>query len=477
MTGRRVGIGLLVVPLLMIGRAPAQEAPDIPSELQKTYGAFAAAMVEGDADAAIAFYAENAVVLVDHEHLYRGWQAIRDGFLAEYLEIASQADDEGAGTEIGVDGAVVGEGVVTLAGRYTNPSGAAGIYSNTWERQADGSWKLAASALTFEASDPMPGPSAGGFSCTQVLGFSQSMEWYAGLSVRDLRRRGTRPDLSALAPDAYLPGWQGRFFMGAAVEEWRDPEYPGWSGAHRRAHETPAHCGRDEIDRVVFNVSGTARSPDAWAGAVDSVADLIRSKFPAVRRVVMQPVVGAPEGKCTDVQAARTHLAVVEGIRRAADRGGITAGPSPKVASCDQFSDDLGHLTEEGAGHVRRILREHYRSSTAGPDQSDRPGEMIVHTTLRPPNQDIYLVERPGAEPRPVTDHPALDYNATFSPDGEWIAFVSDRGGMADEFLLTDDPQPYGEIWAVPVEGGDAVRLTNDKWEDGLPRRGISGRR
>ena len=58
------------------------------------------------------------------------------------------------------------------------------------------------------------------------------------------------------------------------------------------------------------------------------------------------------------------------------------------------------------------------------------------------------------------------------SPDGEWVSFVSDRGGMADEFLLTDDTQPYGDIWAVPVDRGEAVQLTDDKWEDGLPRWG-----
>lgn len=206
----------------------------------------------------------------------------------------------------------------------------------------------------------------GPFACTQVLGFSQSMEWYAGLSVADHRDQGTRPDLSALEPDAFLPGWQGRFFMGAAVEEWADPEYPGWSGAHRRAHETPEHCGGDEVDRVVFNVSGAARPPEAWASAVDSVADVIRAKFPAVRRIVMQPVVGAPDGGCRDVRSARNHPVIAEGIRRAADQDGITVGPSPKVANCDQFSDALGHLTVEGAEHVRRTLRDHYRPSTAG---------------------------------------------------------------------------------------------------------------
>ena len=265
---------LCAVFLVAPARSLAQEEPAIPEDLQRTYGAFAAALIEGDAETAIEFYAEDAVVLVDHEHVYRGRAAILDGFLRGYLEDASGAEEDGSGTEIGVDRVVVGEDVVTLAGRYANQAGAAGVYSNTWQRQADGSWKLAASVLTFGSSVRTPSRSETGFSCTQVLGFSQSMEWYAGLSLADYVDRNARPDLSALDPDAFLPAWQGRFFMGAAVERWTDPDFAGWSGPDRLAHETPARCGRDEVDRVVFNVSGAARSPDAWAAAVDSVADV-----------------------------------------------------------------------------------------------------------------------------------------------------------------------------------------------------------
>lgn len=366
--------GVRLVLLLTISASPVevvgQGTTAIPEDLQATYGAFATAMVEGSAEEAIEFYAADAVVLVDHEHVYYGRPAIREGFLVDYLEVASRAVEDGARTEIEVDRVVVGEGVVTLAGRYTNPTGAAGVYSNTWALQADGSWKLAASVLTFESSVATPSNSGGSFSCTQVLGFSQSMEWYAGLSIAEYVEEDARPDLSALEPDAFLPEWQGRFFMGAAVEKWRDPDFTGWSGAHRLAHETPAHCARDEVDRVVFNVSGEARSPRAWSAAVDSVAGLIRSKFPEVREIVMQPVVGAPEGECADVRAARNQPVIAESIRRAADEGDLTAGPSPKVASCDQFSDALGHLTVEGAEHVRRTLRERYRPSTAAPGRA-----------------------------------------------------------------------------------------------------------
>lgn len=81
----------------------------------------------------------------------------------------------------------------------------------------------------------------------------------------------------------------------------------------------------------------------------------------------MQPVVGAPKGMCQHVRAARNHPVIVEGIRRAADRGEIAAGPSPEVAGCDPFSDALGHLTVEGSERARRTLREYYRSSTVAP--------------------------------------------------------------------------------------------------------------
>ena len=74
--------------------------------------------------------------------------------------------------------------------------------------------------------------------------------------------------------------------------------------------------------------------------------------------------------------------------------------------------------------------------------------ELIVHTTLRPANQDVYLVDDPAVEPRRVTEDPALDYNATFSPDGRWLVFTSDRNGSPDLYALDLD------------EGGEPVRLT-----------------
>lgn len=62
--------------------------------------------------------------------------------------------------------------------------------------------------------------------------------------------------------------------------------------------------------------------------------------------------------------------------------------------------------------------------------------ERIIYTALRPANTDIYLFDAPGKAPRRLTDHPALDYNPVFSPDGRWIVFCSERRGNPDLYAL-----------------------------------------
>ncbi len=67
---------------------------------------------------------------------------------------------------------------------------------------------------------------------------------------------------------------------------------------------------------------------------------------------------------------------------------------------------------------------------------SKRPQETIVYTTLRPANWDVFLFNQGEEKPEKLTSHPALDYNATFSPDGRWVVFTSERNGNADLYVL-----------------------------------------
>lgn len=65
--------GYLLAVLLAL---PVQAQPEIPERLQQTYGEFASALVKGEAEKAIDFYVEDAVVLVDAQHVYRGRSSI-----------------------------------------------------------------------------------------------------------------------------------------------------------------------------------------------------------------------------------------------------------------------------------------------------------------------------------------------------------------------------------------------------------------
>ena len=130
------------------------------------------------------------------------------------------------------------------------------------------------------------------------------------------------------------------------------------------------------------------------------------------------------------------------------------------------------YIMDADGSDPRRLT--HHEAVDTAPDISP-DGEWVAFSTTRSgPGYQIRIQRIDGSEGRFLEPDrvpaPGRDMHPRFSPDGEWIVFTSSRRGMADEWLLSNGPQPYGDLWAVPVEGGDAVRLTNDKWEDGLAR-------
>jgi Tol biopolymer transport system component len=73
------------------------------------------------------------------------------------------------------------------------------------------------------------------------------------------------------------------------------------------------------------------------------------------------------------------------------------------------------------------------------------PHERLIYTTLRPANKELYLIEPGATAPKPITNDPALDYDATFSPDGRWVVFCSERAGnpnlYAQDLTTSHPPQ------------------------------------
>lgn len=80
----------------------------------------------------------------------------------------------------------------------------------------------------------------------------------------------------------------------------------------------------------------------------------------------------------------------------------------------------------------------------------DEPNYEIAFANFSPLNTDIFIADADGGNARPLLANPEADYNASFSPDGKWIFFTSERDGSAD-------------IYRVQADGKKLERLTDDK--------------
>lgn len=63
-------------------------------------------------------------------------------------------------------------------------------------------------------------------------------------------------------------------------------------------------------------------------------------------------------------------------------------------------------------------------------------------------NSDIYLMNIDGSDLRRLTYHPKADWHPRWSPDGQWLMFMSTRSGSA-------------QVWKLPVNGGEPQQVTD----------------
>lgn len=67
------------------------------------------------------------------------------------------------------------------------------------------------------------------------------------------------------------------------------------------------------------------------------------------------------------------------------------------------------------------------------------PAQAIAFASFAPLNTDLFQADADGGNPMPLLPHPALDYNSSFSLDGHWIVFTSERSGSADIYRVRPD--------------------------------------
>ena len=94
-----------------------------------------------------------------------------------------------------------------------------------------------------------------------------------------------------------------------------------------------------------------------------------------------------------------------------------------------------------------------------------RDGNYIVYEVFDPETEaDLWYLERTedgsGWEPHPFLDTPSNEQVAKLSPDGRYVAYVSDESGQ-DEVYVQPFPEG-GRRWTVSNNGGMGHRWSGD---------------
>ena len=80
---------------------------------------------------------------------------------------------------------------------------------------------------------------------------------------------------------------------------------------------------------------------------------------------------------------------------------------------------------------------------------------------------EIYVMDADGGNQQRLTENRNNDWGPSWSPDGERIAFASDRKGNLENF----------DIYVMDADGGNQQRLTNNRVDDGSPSWSPDGER
>ena len=106
------------------------------------------------------------------------------------------------------------------------------------------------------------------------------------------------------------------------------------------------------------------------------------------------------------------------------------------------YLGDLWIANENGSG-VQRLTDNQARDvyPRFSPD-----GNWIAFSSNREGNYDVYVIPATGGKPRQLTFHSADDSVVNWTPDGKNIIFTSARGNGVFPSVTT--------LWEVPVAGG-----------------------
>ena len=119
-----------------------------------------------------------------------------------------------------------------------------------------------------------------------------------------------------------------------------------------------------------------------------------------------------------------------------------------RVTFTSDRSGDWEIWTSDVDGRNAVALTSMQASASGYPHWNPKGDEIAYHTNADG-QWEVYVVSVNGGKPRRITDNPASDYSPSFSRDGKWIYFCSNRDGKT-----------FHSIWKVAATGGEPIQLT-----------------
>lgn len=118
------------------------------------------------------------------------------------------------------------------------------------------------------------------------------------------------------------------------------------------------------------------------------------------------------------------------------------------------------YLTDLDGSNLKRVVTGGMNTDPVfAPD-----GQSIAYVSDRDGDEELYLYDIAKGESRKLTDNLAQDFAPDFAPDGQDLVFVSNM----------DDPYKW-EIYVINIKSGRIGRLTDNKYWDGFPKYTANG--
>ena len=120
-----------------------------------------------------------------------------------------------------------------------------------------------------------------------------------------------------------------------------------------------------------------------------------------------------------------------------------------RIAFCSDRSGSLEIWVAASDGSQPQQLTSFGSGESCTPRWSPDSSHLVFDSNAEAGQFEVYRISADGGQPRRLTNSPETDGIASFSRDGRWIYFMSNRSGRA-------------EIWKLPAAGGEPVQVTKD---------------